>query len=173
MKNIEDIINNMDWETNPKKDSQAENKIRNAEIENHNNEIKKERLTILNDPYYLENSDEIWDCAISSMNDVVAFTFITEIELDKSLTFEQAKAKIRKIAPTYLDYKILALNGKTMIQDVVMPQLIRFWTKAHKIVGDTKSFTELDDKDFENLINKMFNEDNENPKENGDYNDKQ
>ena len=166
MKNIEDLINDMDWDPNKLNPKQLP-KLCNPKIQDHYNKVAKERLEILKNPHYLENSDELWECAITSLNDIVSFVVITDIQNDKNLTFEEKKSKIRKLAPTEIDFKIIGLNGKTMIQDIIMPQLIKFWTEAHQIVGNIENFKDIDEDEFEKLVHKIFNNDNDNPMKDG------
>ena len=62
---------------------------------------------------------------------------------------------LQEIAPNESDYQVIGLNGSTMLHKIVLPQLIKFWTDATKIVGDPEDFENLSPEDMQQLIDNI------------------
>ena len=155
--NIEDLINNMDWDPNSiaKKEKLNKSLPNPEDIRNHYNKLEKDNEDIFNDKIYLEHQDEIYKLSVSSLRDLCNYVEIRKIQMDDNLSFSQKKSLIKEIAPNESDYQVIGLNGSTMLHKIVLPQLIKFWTDANKIVGDPEDFENLSPEDMQQLIDNI------------------
>ena len=130
---IENQINNMDWNPN-EFNKTKDNMIKSAQ--EHAQTIDKKNTAIIANKHYQKNKEEIDNLAKDSLHEVILYMTILSITKDKTLTHEEQKALVIKIIPTEEEFNRISMQSKVILEDVIMPSLVEYWTAGHRIMGE-------------------------------------